>query len=49
MGQMSSFGELVELVIDYVMKGPVIRFFTNLGRIGRWKNPRTSVSLKKYS
>jgi hypothetical protein len=47
MGQMSQFGELVHLVMDYVVRGPIISFFTKLGRIGRWKNRRRSVSSKK--
>jgi hypothetical protein len=49
MGQMNWFGKLFHLVIDYVVRRHVITFFTNLGRIGRWKNPRTSVSSKKYN
>jgi hypothetical protein len=43
MGQMSQFGELVHPVMDYVVRGPIIRFFANLGRVGRWKNLRKNV------
>jgi hypothetical protein len=31
MGQTSEFGRFVQLVVDYAMRGPVVRFFTNLG------------------
>jgi hypothetical protein len=30
MGQTSWFGGSIQLVVDYTMKGPIERFFTNL-------------------
>jgi hypothetical protein len=43
------FGECVHLVMDYAMRGPITRLFTNLGRIGGWKNPRTSAWLRNFN
>jgi hypothetical protein len=30
------------LAMNYTTKGPITRFFTNLGRTRGWKNPRMS-------
>jgi hypothetical protein len=48
MGQTSRFWEPIHLVVDCIMKGPIIKKFMNLGRIGVWKNPRTSAWSKKF-
>jgi hypothetical protein len=42
-GQMKKFGKPIHLVVNCAMKGYVTRFFTNLGRNERWKNPRINV------
>jgi hypothetical protein len=43
MGETSRFWEPIHPVMDYTAKGPIIRFFMNLGKIGVWKNLRISV------
>jgi hypothetical protein len=40
MGQTNQFGRSIQLVVDYAMKGPIVRFFMNLGNNKGWKNPR---------
>jgi hypothetical protein len=46
---MSRFGKPIHLIVDYSMKGLVTRFFTNLGRIEGWKNPRTSAWSRNFN
>jgi len=48
MGRISQFGEPIQLVVDFAMRGPITRFFTNVGRNGGWKNPRTSAWSRKF-
>jgi hypothetical protein len=42
MGQTSQFGGSIQLAMDYAMRGPVEKFFTNMGSNEGWKNPRAS-------
>jgi hypothetical protein len=46
--QTSWFGKLVHLVVDYTTKGLVTKLFTNLGRIGGWKNSRMNAWSRNF-
>ncbi len=35
-------------LFNFAMKGPIPSFFTNLGRNGGWKNPRTSAWSRNF-
>jgi hypothetical protein len=38
----------VQLIVDYATRGPVVRFFTNLGSNGGWKNPTVNVWSRNF-
>jgi hypothetical protein len=44
---MSWFGKLVHLVIDYDVRGPIIRYFTNLGKLEDGRIQRQMCRQKK--
>ncbi len=49
MGQTSRFREHVHPIVDYVVRGLVIRFFTNLGKTRGWKNARMSAWSRNFN
>jgi hypothetical protein len=48
MGQTSQFERFVQPIVDYAMKGHVVRFFMNLGGKGGWENPRANAWSKTF-